>query len=94
MPMQREGQYYYINILEEIVKNEALEIMRKMNMCMCDKCINDVIAFALNSLPPRYVVSQKTSLYVKIAAYEKQYSADILAAVTKACIQVKNIPRH
>ncbi|MEA4987080.1 MAG: late competence development ComFB family protein [Anaerovorax sp.] len=88
------GEYVFVNIIEEFVKNECPSLMSKMEVCSCNKCKNDVIALALNHLPPKYVVTRKGYLLSKLLAYEKQYKADVLAAVTNACIQVKSMPHH
>lgn len=88
------GEYVFINIIEEFVKNECPSLMNKMEVCCCNKCKNDVIALALNHLPPKYVVTRKGYLLSKLLAYEKQYKADVLAAVTNACLQVKSMPHH
>ncbi|WP_206459598.1 late competence development ComFB family protein [Anaerovorax sp. IOR16] len=88
------GEYVFVNIIEEFVKNECSSLMNKMEVCCCNKCKNDVIALALNHLPPKYVVTRKGYLLSKLLAYEKQYKADVLAAVTNACLQVKSMPHH
>ncbi|WP_324824512.1 late competence development ComFB family protein [Sinanaerobacter sp. ZZT-01] len=90
----RTDEYVFINIIEEFVKSEYASLMNKMEVCHCNKCKNDVIALALNNLPPKYVVTRKGYLLSKLLAYEKQYKADVLTAVTNACMQVKSIPHH
>jgi len=87
-------EYVFINIIEEFVKSEYPSLMNKMEVCHCNKCKNDVIALALNHLPPKYVVTRKGYLLSKLLAYEKQYKADVLTAVTNACMQVKSMPHH
>lgn len=82
------------NIMEDLVINQMFDIMEKFGMCTCNECANDVLALALNALPPKYVVSKQTSLYVKLAATEKQYGADIVSAITQACVLVQKNPRH
>lgn len=89
-----QEEYVFINIIEEFVKNEYASLMEKMEVCSCRKCKNDVIALALNHLPPKYVVTRKGYLLSKLLAYEKQYKADVLTAVTNACLQVKALPHH
>lgn len=82
------------NIMEDLVINQMFTIMQKFDMCTCNKCVNDVLALSLNALPPKYVVSKQTSLYVKLAACEKQYDTDIVSAITQACVLVQKNPRH
>lgn len=82
------------NILEEVMRLEAPKIMKGLGMCCCERCLNDVLAIALNSIPPKYVVTQKGALFAKIASYGVQYQTDIFAHLTKACVTVGNSPSH
>ena len=84
----------FVNVFEEIVKSNAASLMEVLGVCMCPRCFNDVVALALNQLPPKYVVTEKGLLFSKAALYESQHNIDILSAITKACMQVKNSPRH
>ena len=83
-----------INILEEVMRLEAPKVMKGLEMCGCDRCINDVLAIALNSIPPKYVVTQRGALFAKISAYGTQYQTDIFAHLTKACVTVGKAPSH
>ena len=86
--------YISINIVEDLVKSAAPEYAEKMGCCTCYRCVNDIIAMTLNALPPKYVVTQKGMLFSKISSYENQHSADLMAALTKSCLFVKESPRH
>lgn len=83
-----------VNILEEIMYLEAPKIMAEFNMCNCERCFTDVLALALNNIPPKYVVTHKGALFAKIASYGNQYKTDVLASLTNACNVVKNSPSH
>jgi len=82
------------NIMEEIIRMEAIKIMQGFDMCRCEKCLYDVMAFALNSMPARYVVSHRGALFAKIASYGNQYRTDIISSLTQACNIVKQSPHH
>ena len=84
----------FANILEEVMRMEAPKVMKGFDMCECDRCINDVLALALNRMPPKYVVSQKGALFAKIASYGNQYKTDIYTSLTHACVIVKDSPSH
>ncbi len=86
--------YNYVNIVEDIVKVKVLDTMKALGVCTCDKCTSDVIAQALNHLPPRYVVTEKGGLFSKLASYESQYATDVTKALTEGCMVVKDNPRH
>ncbi|WP_084145968.1 late competence development ComFB family protein [Anaerovorax odorimutans] len=90
--IKKEPPYY--NLAEGLVKSKVIPTMKKLGMCTCEKCTNDVIALTLNMLPPMYVSSDAGQLFAKLNSYEKQYSTDLLSAVLKACIQVEGNSRH
>lgn len=83
-----------VNLTEHLVKEKAVEIMRKLNVCSCHTCSQDVLALALNSLDNRFVTTNAGKLHVQLEFYKKQYETDIIAALTKACVRVKVSPRH
>ncbi|MEG0092368.1 MAG: late competence development ComFB family protein, partial [Oscillospiraceae bacterium] len=86
--------YICVNVVEEITAAMLADVMGRFDLCTCEKCKADVMAIALNDLTPKYVGTYKGQLFVKLAGYEKQYSTDVLSALTKACIHVKSNPRH
>ena len=87
-------EYVAVNIVEDVIKSKAYGFMERLGGCVCYRCVNDVIALALNSLPPQYTVTLKGMLFAKVASYENQHTADIAAALTKSCLTVKGRPRH
>lgn len=82
------------NYMEEIVFNQMKEVLTDINMCTCDKCLLDIAAIALNSLPPKYIVTEKGELYSKINTLGQQFEVDVVSAITKAAVLVKRRPRH
>jgi competence protein ComFB len=54
----------------------------------------DRIAYALNSCPPKYVVSDKGKLYAKLNVLQGQFDADVVRAITDAAVRVDKSPRH
>lgn len=82
------------NYMEEIVMSAADDILKDINMCTCSKCRLDVVAKALNDLPPQYIVTQKGEIYSKINNLKAQFEVDVIAAITKAAILVKRNPMH
>ena len=91
---QEKSEYIAVNIVEDVIKSKAYAFMERLGGCVCYRCVNDVIALALNALPPQYTVTHKGMLFAKVAAYENQHTADITAALTRACLSVKSHPRH
>lgn len=82
------------NYMEECVGNLLGPVLDNINGCKCQSCLSDVTAIALNSLPPKYVVTKKGQLFTKIGNLQQQYDVDIIAAITKASVIVSRNPRH
>ena len=80
-------EYIVQDALEDVVKN-------KDEICKCQKCRMDMQAWALNRLPPKYVVSEKGRVFTKLQEVEIQFRADVLREVTKAIAQVGKNPNH
>ncbi len=53
----------------------------------------DVLAYALNRLPPRYVVTDKGHLYTRVDELKQQFKTDLIVELTKAIHFVKSNPR-
>ena len=62
--------------------------------CTCEACRNDIIAYALNQLPPKYVATRKGEVYSKTFILRNQHYADIMAALAKGAKVVSDHPRH
>ncbi len=83
------------NLMEDAVNNTVTELISKeKNVCSCEQCRLDIAAIALNSLPPRYVVTSKGASYARADLLEMQKYIDVIGAVTKAIKLVKEHPRH
>ena len=85
---------YYQNIMEIIVEDEFSRLAASLRCCTCEKCRSDIIAYALNLLPPKYVASRKGEVYSKTFMLHNQYRTDVMAALTKAASVVREHPRH
>ncbi|MCL2352205.1 MAG: late competence development ComFB family protein [Firmicutes bacterium] len=82
------------NYMEDCVAHAIDGVMHDVRCCSCDKCRSDITAIALNSLPPKYVVTRKGQLYTKLGTLRQQFEVDIIAALTKAAVIVGRNPRH
>ncbi|QQY80601.1 competence protein ComFB [Keratinibaculum paraultunense] len=76
-----------MDVIDKILKNRD-------DVCKCNKCKLDIAAIALNNLKPKYVVTEKGSLYAKSNILDYQYDVDLIKEVTKAIEIVKEKPRH
>lgn len=86
--------YKLKNYMEDVVAHKTDEILKIMNICKCEKCRYDIMAIALNDLPPRYVVTDKGELFTKVRELEQQFEVDVETAVIKAAVFVGKSPRH
>lgn len=82
------------NYMESLVMDSIDTIMEKMGVCKCERCKMDIAALALNSLTPKYVVTDSGKLYAKISLLQQQFEVDVLSALTRAALIVKQHPRH
>ena len=84
----------YHNLMEDIVLRHVDSMMAADGGCCCDACRSDVIAYALNHLPPRYVATDKGRMLVELDSYEAQFHTDVVAALSNAIKRVRGNPRH
>ncbi|MBP2635084.1 MAG: Late competence development protein ComFB [Firmicutes bacterium] len=83
------------NYMEDLVWQRLDEVLiNDPETCNCEKCRYDIVSLALNSLPPRYIVTPAGEAYTKTKALESQFNIDIITAITKAFQVVQNNPRH
>ena len=84
-----------VNVMEEMVRNKLNERLEKTDCCKCEKCVDDMMAIALNRLPSKYVSTPRGELFSRVgSSLEKQNSLDIEFAVVSAIEFVSNHPRH
>jgi len=84
------------NLMEGLVTQRLDEVLAEESnkICRCEQCRLDMVAIALNDLPPRYVVTQRGETYSKADLLEVQRFVDVLTALAKAVKIVNNNPRH
>jgi competence protein ComFB len=82
------------NYMESIVEDNLDKVIRKSGGCFCNKCRMDIMAIALNSLPTKYIVTDKGHLFTKISALQQQFEVDVVSALANAIVQVRESPRH
>ncbi|MBS6560735.1 MAG: late competence development ComFB family protein [Clostridiales bacterium] len=86
--------YYYVNVMEAIVRKKAEEYMNTLGMCTCNRCFVDTIAVALTNLPAKYVVVQDNSTSPLLNYYSDKLEGEVTIEVMKACMLVKEHPHH
>lgn len=90
-----QAKVFLKNYMEDVVWNFLDDLLSKYpEVCHCETCRYDIVALALNQLPPKYVVREQGELYSRINTLEVQHQIDVFAALTKAIMLVKDNPRH
>lgn len=83
------------NVMEIIVGESIDRVMDGVpNICRCEKCKDDIAAYALNHLKPKYATTQKGEIISKAMTLEPQQYLDVITALTQGIAQVGRNPRH
>lgn len=83
------------NYMEDMVKEQLEDLLSKReDVCKCQKCKFDMMVWALNRLPPKYVITEKGRIYTKLAEQVTQFKADVVKELTKAIIKVSKNIQH
>jgi competence protein ComFB len=61
--------------------------------CGCGACRDDVIVFALNKLPPRYVTDRRGAVLTHVRLQGEQEQADFSVALIEGFKRVMRAPR-
>ena len=82
------------NLVEEHVTT-AYETLRPHfpAFCGCDLCREDVLTFALNRIPPRYVSRREGSVVTEVNLEKEQSRAAIEVVVMEALRKISVAPR-
>lgn len=92
---KREDNCHMVNVMEQIVKGMNLcRYMEQYEVCLCSRCQADVLALILTRLPAKYVVVAACPTAPIISFYESKFRVRIITEIIKACIDVKENPRH
>lgn len=91
---EKEPEFIVLNIIEQIVRDKIIYFMRQFEVCTCDRCIADTVALTLNGLKPKYIVTSPAAAAPLISFYTNKYISDITVEATKACMVIKENPRH
>lgn len=83
------------NMLEEIVAREYERLKSTVpDFCGCDMCRDDVLVYALNRLPPRYVAQPTGEVLTNVTMGSDQPRADISVVLLEGLRRVKAEPRE
>lgn len=86
-----------VNEAERLVEEELgrrLEELADPAICVCEDCVLDMAAFALNSLKPLYRVSLLGTMYAHAAKDQGVFADEVKLAVDAAITKVHSNPAH
>ena len=83
------------NLLEEVVAREYEQLKATIpDFCGCDACRDDVLVYALNRLPARYVAQPTGEVLTNVSMGSDQPKADISVVLLEGFRRVKAEPRE
>ena len=84
----------YVNVMQVLVEEKAPKYVQMFGLCSCERCMEDVKAYTLNHLPPKYVVLEPGDRIPRLTVYEGKLTSDITAQLLQACKVVMERPHH
>lgn len=98
MPFTRSYDFDILtNEAERLVLAELerqLDARSAESICLCEDCVLDMAAFALNAVKPLYRVSLLGSMYAAHAMDEEHYANTVRTAVAQAIDKISKNPSH
>ena len=93
---QEDGPgYRVVNIIDEILTPELiLDALKSNDTCTCSRCQADVKALMLTRLPPKYIVADNTAVPMLLTYYHNKFRVAVISQSIRACMDVKERPRH
>lgn len=81
------------NLQEDVVRSALEQLLEtRPDVCSCEKCLTDMMVYALNRVPPRYVARQRGKTFTRISITDTQGRTSVLAAVLNAIKHVSQSP--
>ena len=80
-----------VNLMEAFVEKRLDAALKKFKCCACERCRKDVLAIALNKLPPLYVIEDDPDIR---DLHERERAAQVATALVQAILTVKARPPH
>jgi hypothetical protein len=91
IPWLNDRQITVVNIMETQVMGKLDSLLDRFTCCRCDRCKKDIVALALNKLPPKYMVLTEGQPDPEV---DEKTNSKIVLAMIQALIRVRDNPRH
>lgn len=91
VPSTANAEPILVNLMEGFLEKRLEAALTKFKCCSCEKCRKDVLAMALNKLPPLYVIEDDPD---QRDLHERERSAQVTTALVQAILAVKARPTH
>lgn len=93
-PPAEEAACALHNYMEDIVRDKLPHTMKVLGACGCERCRMDILAVALNQLPPAYAVAGQEDQPRYLKKLRGAYEVKATASLIRAIQTVKTNPRH
>ncbi len=91
VPALDNRQMVVVNVMESAVLGKLDSVLERFTCCRCDRCKKDIVALALNKLPPKYMVLPAS---LPPPDLNPQANAQVVTAMIQAVLKVRQFPRH
>lgn len=81
-----------VNIMERLIAVKIDLAMDKFHCCPCEVCRQEITAFALNKLTPRYITDEPE--LIEEAMANKEANTQVTTALVQAILKIKANPKH
>ncbi|MDR2418183.1 MAG: late competence development ComFB family protein [Treponema sp.] len=87
---------FLVNEAEKLVFDELEKQLKTYEgeLCLCNDCVADMAAFALNAIKPMYHYSLMGSLYAGQALANEELALNVQETVSNAIERVRENPSH
>ncbi|MDR2537520.1 MAG: late competence development ComFB family protein [Treponema sp.] len=87
---------FLVNEAEKLVFDELEKQFKTYEgeLCLCNDCVADMAAFALNAMKPMYHYSLIGSLYANHALSDEELALQVQEVVSNAIERVRENPSH
>ena len=81
---KKDNSSEYINIIDILARETALEVLTRFKRCACDRCVKNLAEYVLSEVPSRY---SKISDFYEIDRIKKANSSLMVKTLTQKVIR-------